>query len=413
MGHARGQLADGGELGGVGEHLLELLPFFRHAAGVGHHLADGEEDDQRHQQADRGQADGEHQPGPVHAALRHRGRLHHQERPGGLLEPGVGDQGGPLVEFDLLHPGGGAAGRHVAAARREGAAGRVHHLVLAAGVDQGGLHLLAVADGAEKHVQLVRIQGGAHAVGRAVEHLAHGDGEVGDVAQAGVDVADQVVAAALAQVPEPGLLAVVPTAQLGVGAGVADLDAPGVEETDIDEAVMKPFQALQIVVHGLLRGLQAELAAVEQVEQVDHPFLQVQVDGVFLVFRHRLQVEQGAVLQGVGELEMEIGRQQGVGQQEPEQQAQHQPGLQLPEVVADALPVGLAVGVVVDVLGGLFARRHGVEQMARVPDSHRIPPAPRARTRFVLLCPETAAGRGSAAPAMRFSAGPASCSRPG
>ena len=270
-----------------------------------------------------------------------------------------------------------------------------------------------MADGAEEHVEFVRVQGGAHDVGRAVEHLAHGDGEVGDVAQAGVDVADQVVAAALAQVPEPGLLAVVPTAQLGVGAGVADLDAPGVEETDIDEAVMKPFQALQIVVHGLLRGLQAELAAVEQVEQVDHPFLQVEVDGVLLVLRHGLQVEQGAVLQGVGELEMEIRRQQGVGQQETEQQTQDQPGLQLPEMQPDTLPVGLVVRIVVDLLGGSFARRHGVEQMARVPDSHRIPPAPRADSPPVRSPPAAAAGRGFAALVRSFSAGPVFCCRPG
>jgi hypothetical protein len=94
------------------------------------------------------------------------------------------------------------------------------------------------------------------------------------------------------------------------------------------------FQAGQGVVHLLLAGVEGKILAVKKVVEVDHPLLQVEVDGVFLAFRHRRQVEFGALFQGMGELEMKIGGQQGVGQQKAQKQAQDQPGLELPEMAA-------------------------------------------------------------------------------
>ena len=108
----------------------------------------------------------------------------------------------------------------------------------------------------------------------------------------------------------------------------------------------------------------------EQVVEVDDPFLQVEINGVFLAFRDRRQVELGAFFQGVGELEMKIGGKQGVGQKKAQDQPQDQPGLELFEMVRIWLQVGLAVGRIIDMLGGsTFVGRYVIKQMTSIPDS--------------------------------------------
>ena len=88
------------------------------------------------------------------------------------------------------------------------------------------------------------IQGGAHDIGVAVERLFGGDGEMGHIAESRVDVADQVTLGLLQQGLIPGFLAVILAQQRRKGTGVADLDPPGVEKTDIDKAVVILLEAV-------------------------------------------------------------------------------------------------------------------------------------------------------------------------
>ena len=65
--------------------------------------------------------------------------------------------------------------------------------------------------------------------------------------------------------------------------GITDLLSGGIEKTDVDKGVIHLEQVLQIASHVFRRGRQSEIFAVEQIEDIDHSFLQEKVYRVALV----------------------------------------------------------------------------------------------------------------------------------
>ena len=303
-----GELAHRGELRGVEELHPQLLAGLRALLEAVDEEAVGEPDAGRDDEEQDHQSQGHHPAAPVHVGVGDAECLPHHERPRGLAEPGVADQESLPLPLDLAHAARFVEGWDEVADLEELAPVRVDELEAALPVDDGRLHRFAAPDGPQEHVELVGVEGRAEDPGAVFEGLPDGDGEVGLVPEAKVDVADVVVLVLAHQELEPLLVAVVLAEQIGEQPGVAGLDAVAVQETDVGEGVALLAQAVEVAVHPLLGGRRPEVPVVEQAEDVEDPLLEKEIDGVLLAVGEGLEADATRVLEGVGELVLEEAR---------------------------------------------------------------------------------------------------------